>query len=80
MAAAFAGPMTAAWSQSPKNEKTPLIAADREADATVRDKAKKAGLDAFNTRFTEHFLGVGNGGPIIACRCSTSARRSAGIS
>ena len=41
MAAAFARPTTAAWCQSPKKEKTPLTAADREADATVRDKAKK---------------------------------------
>ncbi len=61
MAAACAGPTTAAWCQSPKKEKTPLTAADREADATVRDKAKKVGLEAFNTRSTDHFLGVGNG-------------------
>jgi Protein of unknown function (DUF1570) len=59
IAVAFPGTMTAAWAQAPK--KAPLTAEEEKVVAAVRDTAKKTGLGAFDVRWTDHFLGVGDG-------------------
>ncbi len=46
-----------------EKKKAPLTPDDEKAVAAVRDRAKKAGLAAFDESRTEHFLGVGDGPP-----------------
>ena len=44
-----------------EKKKAPLTPDDEKVIAAVRDRAKKAGLAAFDESRTEHFLGVGDG-------------------
>jgi hypothetical protein len=46
--------------QSPRKKAAPT-AEDEKTAAAVRAQAKKAGLGEFETRTTEHFLGIGDG-------------------
>ncbi len=46
-----------------EKKKAPLTPDDEKTIAAVHDRAKKAGLVAFDESRTEHFLGVGDGTP-----------------
>jgi hypothetical protein len=53
--------------QSPRKKPT-LTAADEKTAAAIRAQAKKTGLGEFETRTTEHFLGVGDGPGLYSTR------------
>jgi hypothetical protein len=53
--------MTPKLRAQPPRKNAPLTAEDEKTAAAVRTTAKKAGLSEFETRTTEHFLGVGDG-------------------
>jgi hypothetical protein len=72
----LAGPLSSLRAQATK--KAPLTPDDEKSVAAVRDKARKAGLGAFDPKSNGHFLGVGDGPPRYSAeaidRCESIAR------